>query len=361
MAELITMALFCGALIVCIIAGISIIPALLAGVVIFLAHGRLTGHTFTAMISKGFATMRAASIVVVTFVLIGLLTTLWRAAGTVSFIVTNTAGLVHPHVVVLLTFLLNCLMSLLTGSSFASAATMGVITMTLGASMQVPPVFLGGAILSGIYFGDRGFRNGKTGREAYDTECYSELEIERVARIAYELAEKRSRKVCLVDKANVLTSSRLWRKIVSDINEDYPSVRLEMMYVDNAAMQLALAPSQFDVILTSNLFGDILSDLTAAIVGSIGVMPSASLGATSAGMYEAIHGSAPTLAGLDKADPVGTILSAAMMLRLSFDLDKEAAAVEHAVETALNAGLGTPDIGGTLGTIKMTDEIITHI
>ena len=149
MAELITMALFCGALIVCIIAGISIIPALLAGVVIFLAHGRLTGHTFTAMISKGFATMRAASIVVVTFVLIGLLTTLWRAAGTVSFIVTNTAGLVHPHVVVLLTFLLNCLMSLLTGSSFASAATMGVITMTLGASMQVPP------ILSGIYFGDR--------------------------------------------------------------------------------------------------------------------------------------------------------------------------------------------------------------
>mgnify|MGYP002236949212 CR=1 FL=1 len=145
----------CGALIVCIIAGISIIPALLAGVVIFLAHGRLTGHTFTAMISKGFATMRAASIVVVTFVLIGLLTTLWRAAGTVSFIVTNTAGLVHPHVMVLLTFLLNCLMSLLTGSSFASAATMGVITMTLGASMQVPPVFLGGAILSGIYFGDR--------------------------------------------------------------------------------------------------------------------------------------------------------------------------------------------------------------
>ena len=216
-------------------------------------------------------------------------------------------------------------------------------------------------LTGGIYFGDRGFRNGKTGREAYDTECYSELEIERVARIAYELAEKRSRKVCLVDKANVLTSSRLWRKVVSDINEDYPSVRLEMMYVDNAAMQLALAPSQFDVILTSNLFGDILSDLTAAIVGSIGVMPSASLGATSAGMYEAIHGSAPTLAGLDKADPVGTILSAAMMLRLSFDLDKEAAAVEHAVETVLNAVLGTPDIGGTLGTIKMTDEIISRI
>ena len=216
-------------------------------------------------------------------------------------------------------------------------------------------------LTGGIYFGEHGYRTGAAGREAFDTECYAELEIERVARIAYELAEKRSRKVCLVDKANVLTSSRLWRKVVSDINEDYPSVRLEMMYVDNAAMQLALAPSQFDVILTSNLFGDILSDLTAAIVGSIGVMPSASLGATSAGMYEAIHGSAPTLAGLDKADPVGTILSAAMMLRLSFDLDKEAAAVEHAVETVLNAGLGTPDIGGTLGTIKMTDEIISRI
>ena len=216
-------------------------------------------------------------------------------------------------------------------------------------------------LTGGIYFGERGYRGGKFGREAFDTECYSEIEIERVARIAYELAEKRGRRLCLVDKANVLTSSALWRKVVTDINEDYPTVAVDCMYVDNAAMQLALAPSQFDVILTSNLFGDILSDLTAAIVGSIGVMPSASLGATSAGMYEAIHGSAPTLAGLDKADPVGTILSAAMMLRLSFDLDKEAAAVEHAVETVLNAGLGTPDIGGTLGTRAITDEIIRRI
>ncbi len=216
-------------------------------------------------------------------------------------------------------------------------------------------------LTGGIYFGEHGYRTGSAGREAFDTECYAELEIERVARIAYELAEKRSRKVCLVDKANVLTSSRLWRKVVSDINEDYPSVQLDMMYVDNAAMQLALDPSQFDVILTSNLFGDILSDLTAAIVGSIGVMPSASLGATTVGMYEAIHGSAPALAGLDKADPVGTILSAAMMLRLSFDLDEEATAVENAVAAVLDAGLGTPDIGGTLGTIKMTDEIISRI
>lgn len=216
-------------------------------------------------------------------------------------------------------------------------------------------------LTGGIYFGERGYRNGAMGREAYDTEAYSELEIERVARIAYELAEKRRRKVCLVDKANVLTSSKLWRKVVSDINEDYPSVQLDMMYVDNAAMQLALAPWQFDVVLTSNLFGDILSDLTAAIVGSIGVMPSASLGATSVGMYEAIHGSAPTLAGLNKANPVATILSAAMMLRLSFDLEDEARTVERAVEEVLDAGLGTADIGGTLGTTAVTDEIVARI
>lgn len=216
-------------------------------------------------------------------------------------------------------------------------------------------------LTGGIYFGERGYRTGAYGREAYDTESYSEIEIERVARIAYELAEKRSRKVCLVDKANVLTSSKLWRKVVTDLNEDYPSVRLDMMYVDNAAMQLALAPWQFDVLLTSNLFGDILSDLTAAIVGSIGVMPSASLGATTVGMYEAIHGSAPTLAGLDKANPIATVLSAAMMLRLSFDLEEEARAIETAVENTLDAGLGTADIGGTLGTRAVTNEIINRI
>lgn len=155
MPEIITMALFCAALIGCIATGVSIIPALVAGLAIFLVHGRLTGHTWGAMIRKGLATMRAASIVVVTFVLIGLLTTLWCAAGTVPFIVANTTSLIRPHAVILLTFLLNCLMSLLTGSSFASAATMGVITMTLGTSMQVSPMLLGGAILSGIYFGDR--------------------------------------------------------------------------------------------------------------------------------------------------------------------------------------------------------------
>ncbi len=216
-------------------------------------------------------------------------------------------------------------------------------------------------LTSGIYFGERGFRTGATGREAFDTECYSEIEIERVARVAFEIAEKRSRRLCLVDKANVLTSSRLWRNVVADIAEDYPTVALSMMYVDNAAMQLALNPSQFDVVLTSNLFGDILSDLTAAIVGSIGVMPSASLGATTVGMYEAIHGSAPTIAGQNKANPVGTILSAAMMLRHSFDLAREASAVEAAVESALDAGKGTADIGGTLSTTEMTEEILSRL
>lgn len=155
MPEIIAMLLFCATLIACIVCGASIVPALLVGVVIFLVHGRLTGHALKPMLIKGLASMRSASIVVVTFALIGLLTTLWRAAGTVPFIVANATGLVRPHVVMLFTFLLNCLMSLLTGSSFASAATMGVITMTLGTSMHVPPMLLGGAILSGIYFGDR--------------------------------------------------------------------------------------------------------------------------------------------------------------------------------------------------------------
>ena len=216
-------------------------------------------------------------------------------------------------------------------------------------------------LTGGIYFGERGYRGGKFGREAFDTECYSEIEIERVARIAYELAEKRGRRLCLVDKANVLTSSALWRKVVTDINEDYPTVAVDCMYVDNAAMQLVRDPSRFDVIVTSNMFGDILSDLAAALVGSIGVMPSASFGATAAGMYEAIHGSAPDISGQGKANPVGTILSAAMMLRHSFDLGAEAAAVENAVAKVIAEGKGTPDIGGNLSTDEMTDAVIAAL
>ncbi len=217
-------------------------------------------------------------------------------------------------------------------------------------------------LTGGIYFGERGFRENKTfGREAYDTESYSELEIERVARIAYEIAQKRKKHLTLVDKANVLTSSKLWRKVVTDINEDYPDVKLDMMYVDNAAMQIAINPSQFDVLLTSNMFGDILSDLSAAVVGSIGIMPSASLGDTPLGMYEAIHGSAPSIAGLNIANPIGTILSGAMLLRYSLDLDEEAACIENAVERALDDGLRTRDLGGELTTTQITDEIIARL
>lgn len=216
-------------------------------------------------------------------------------------------------------------------------------------------------LTGGIYFGERGYRDTEFGRAAYDTELYSELEIERVARVAYELAQKRSKKLCLIDKANVMLSSALWRKVVADLNEDYPDVRVSAMYVDNAAMQLLINPSQFDVILTNNIFGDILSDLTGAIVGSIGVMPSASLGANTLGLYEAIHGSAPDLAGKNVANPIGTILSAALMLKLSLDCVEAGEAIEKAVEAALNDGLGTADIGGSLSTTQMTDEIIKRI
>lgn len=220
-------------------------------------------------------------------------------------------------------------------------------------------------LTGGIYFGERGYRNGIFGREAYDTEQYSEIEIERVARIAFELAETRHKKLTLIDKANVLLSSKLWRKVVSDINEDYPSVHVEAMYVDNAAMQLVLNPAQFDVILTSNIFGDILSDLTGALVGSIGIMPSSSMGATTVGLFEAIHGSAPTLAGLNVANPIGTILSAALMLRLSLNLNEEATAIEQAVDSLIESGYGTKDIAAspdkTLGTKELAEKIVSLI
>ena len=216
-------------------------------------------------------------------------------------------------------------------------------------------------LTGGIYFGEKGTKETDLGPAAYDIEQYAEEEVRRIAKVAFDMAMKRDRHVTSVDKANVLESSRLWRRVVTEVGKDYPAVTLDYLYVDNAAMQLVRNPRQFDVIVTNNIFGDILSDLTAAIVGSIGVMPSASLGATTVGMYEAIHGSAPTLAGLDKANPIATVLSAAMMLRLSFDLEEEARAIETAVEKTLDAGLGTADIGGTLGTRAVTDEIINRI
>ncbi|MBQ8972313.1 MAG: 3-isopropylmalate dehydrogenase [Clostridia bacterium] len=221
-------------------------------------------------------------------------------------------------------------------------------------------------LTGGIYFGERGRREGKYGPEAYDTETYSVLEIERIARAAFETARKRRRNVISIDKANVLETSRLWRETVHRVAEDYPDVTLSDMLVDNAAMQLVRRPSQFDVVLTSNMFGDILSDEASQITGSIGLLPSASLGATKRGLYEPIHGSAPDIAGMDRANPIATILSAAMMLRYAFDLSEEADAIESAVDAALNEGLRTADIVGAsgirpLGCREMTDAIITRL
>ena len=198
-------------------------------------------------------------------------------------------------------------------------------------------------LTGGIYFGERGRRDGKFGPEAYDTEAYSVMEIERIARAAFDAARKRRKNVISIDKANVLETSRLWRETVHRIGEEYPDVQLTDMLVDNAAMQLVRRPSQFDVVVTSNMFGDILSDEASQITGSIGLLPSASLGATKCGLYEPIHGSAPDIAGKDLANPVGTILSAAMLLRYSFGLGAEADAVEAAVSSVLEEGWRTAD------------------
>ena len=217
-------------------------------------------------------------------------------------------------------------------------------------------------LTGGIYFGERGYREGKYGKEAYDTEAYSVYEIERIAVAAFEAAMKRNKKVTSIDKANVLESSRLWRKVVHEVAERYPEVTLTDMLVDNAAMQLVRTPGPFDVIVTSNMFGDILSDEASQITGSIGMLPSASLGATTCGLYEPIHGSAPDIAGKNVANPIATILSAAMMLRYSFSLQKEADAIENAVDSVLSVGYRTSDIAAegekALGTTQITDLIV---
>lgn len=216
-------------------------------------------------------------------------------------------------------------------------------------------------LTGGIYFGQRGRRQGKTGEEAFDTECYSVFEIERIAKTAFELARLRRKKVTSVDKANVLESSRLWRETVHRIAVQYPDVACADLLVDNAAMQLVRDPGQFDVLVTSNMFGDILSDEASMVTGSIGMLPSASLGEGSFGLYEPIHGSAPDIAGQGKANPIATILSAAMLLRYSLRLDKEANAVEGAVTSVLEQGLRTPDIargGESVGTRAMGDAVL---
>ncbi len=219
-------------------------------------------------------------------------------------------------------------------------------------------------LTGGIYFGDRGYREGKYGEEAYDTECYSRMEIERIARAAFEAALVRRSNVISIDKANVLESSRLWRKTVHEVAADYPTVTCTDMLVDNAAMQLVKNPSQFDVIVTSNMFGDILSDEASQITGSIGMLASASLGATKRGLYEPIHGSAPDIAGQDKANPIATILSAAMMLRYAFGLEEEARNIERAVDDVLEAGVRTADIAhgvNAVGCKEMTAEILKRL
>ncbi|MBQ1959044.1 MAG: 3-isopropylmalate dehydrogenase [Firmicutes bacterium] len=221
-------------------------------------------------------------------------------------------------------------------------------------------------LTGGIYFGERGRREGKYGPEAYDTEAYSVMEVERIARIAFETARKRRCNIVSVDKANVLETSRLWREVVHKMAEEYPDVDCSDMYVDNAAMQLVREPSRFDVVLTSNMFGDILSDEASQITGSIGLLPSASLGEGKCGMYEPIHGSAPDIAGTGKANPMATILSAAMMLRYSFDLEEEADCIENAVNQVLEEGFRTADIVGNSGAqplscAEMTAKIIEKL
>lgn len=219
-------------------------------------------------------------------------------------------------------------------------------------------------LTGGIYFGERGYRDGRYGEEAYDTECYSRMEIERIIRVAFETARKRDKRLVSIDKANVLDTSRLWRKIFHEIAEEYPDVECSDMLVDNAAMQLVRNPAQFDVIVTTNMFGDILSDEASQITGSIGMLPSASLNETTRGLYEPIHGSAPDIAGQNKANPIATILSAAMMLQYSFGLSDESESIVGAVDKVLSAGFRTADLshgGDYLSTEEITERIIENL
>ncbi len=222
-------------------------------------------------------------------------------------------------------------------------------------------------LTGGIYFGEpRGIAENSEGqREGRNTLVYSEDEIERICRVAFEIAGKRQGRVCSVDKANVLEATELWRTVATEVAADYPHSTLSHMYVDNAAMQLAREPRQFDVMVTSNLFGDILSDLAAMLTGSIGMLPSASLDVNSKGVYEAIHGSAPDIAGRGIANPLATLLSVAMMLRYSLDTSELAERVEAAVSTVLKQGLRTADIMSSgcreVGTAEMGDAVIAAL
>ena len=221
-------------------------------------------------------------------------------------------------------------------------------------------------LTGGIYFGERGRKQTPDmGEMAYDVLPYSEKEVERIGRVAFEMARKRNKKVTSVDKANVLESSRLWRSVMHRLKEEYLDVQYEDLFVDNAAMQLVINPKQFDVIVTENMFGDILSDEASMITGSIGMLPSASLGEGKVGLYEPIHGSAPDIAGKGMANPLATILSLSMMMKYSFDLPKEADIIENAVKSVLEEGWRTADIAKegqiVLTTTQMADKVIEKL
>jgi len=218
-------------------------------------------------------------------------------------------------------------------------------------------------LTGGIYFGARKTETLVSGeKRAEDSMAYSESEIERIGRVAFKLAATRGKKLCSIDKANVLDSSRLWREVMEKLAKEYSDIQFSSMYVDNAAMQIIKNPAQFDVVVTENMFGDILSDEASTLAGSLGMMPSSSIASTNFGLYEPIHGSAPDIAGKNIGNPIGTILSSAMMLRYSFGLEKEAAAIEKAVETVLEKGYRTADIAQKgeklVGTSQMGDAIV---
>ena len=213
-----------------------------------------------------------------------------------------------------------------------------------------------------VYFGEKGMRTTPTGkREGYDIMSYNEDEVRRIARVGFETARARGGKLCSVDKANVLETSQLWRDVMIETHADYPDIALSHMYVDNCAMQLVRNPGQFDVIVTGNLFGDILSDQASMCAGSIGMLPSASLDSAGKGLYEPIHGSAPDIAGQGKANPLATILSAAMMLRYSLGQSEAADRIEAAVAKALAGGARSPDLGGTITTMQMGDAVLAAL
>jgi len=266
------------------------------------------------------------------------------------------------------------LLGLRSGLSLFSNLRPAILYPQLASASSLKPEVVSGLDLmivreltGGIYFGQpRGVRTLDNGeKQGYNTLIYSESEIERIGRSAFEIAQKRGKKLCSVDKANVLECTELWREVMTNLGKEYPDVELSHMYVDNAAMQLVRAPKQFDVMVTTNMFGDILSDCAAMLTGSIGMLPSASLDANGRGMYEPIHGSAPDIAGQDIANPIATILSVAMMLRYSLGEPEMADKIENGVNTVLDEKLRTADIytEGTrkIGTEEMGDAIVAAI